>query len=250
MNLFASEWIKARSVRSTWLLAAATIVVTTVVSLLGISGLSADWQTELPADFDSVGVSFKGILVGQLLMAMLGAQAVTSEYASGQIISTLAIAPRRARLFAAKALVAISVAAVVAVATVAASFAAGQAALAVAGLPTATMSDGETVRALLCAIAYLVLSAVLGLAFGILTRSSSGALAIVVTVSLLVPALAPGLPGVVGQFAGTFWPTTAGQASYTVVGSGVPPLLGLAVMAVFTVWMTAAAVTTLRVRDA
>ena len=249
MNLFASEWIKARSVRSTWLLAAATIVVTALVSLLGISGLSADWQTELPADFDPVGVSFKGILVGQLLMAMLGAQAVTSEYASGQIISTLAIAPRRARLFAAKALVTISVAAVVAVATVAASFAAGQAALAVAGLPTATMSEGETARALVCAVAYLVLSAVLGLAFGILTRSSSGALAIVVTVSLLVPALAPGLPGIVGQFAGTFWPTTAGQASYTVVGSGVPPLLGLAVMAVFTVWMTAAAVTTLRVRD-
>ncbi|MDQ1203845.1 hypothetical protein [Microbacterium sp. SORGH_AS_0862] len=52
-----------------------------------------------------------------------------------------------------------------------------------------------------------------------------------------------------GQFAGTFWPTTAGQGSYTVVGSGVPPLLGLAVMAVFTVWMTVAAVTTLRVRD-
>lgn len=249
MNLFASEWIKARSVRSTWLLAASIVVVTALVGLLGISGLSAEWQTELPSDFDPVGVSFKGILVGQLLMAMLGAQAVTSEYASGQIISTLAIAPRRARLFAAKALVIVSVAAVVAVFTVAASFAAGQAALAATGLPTANATDGDTVRALMCAIVYLVLSAVLGLAFGTLTRSSSGALAIVVTVSLLVPALAPGLPGIVGHFAGTFWPTTAGQASYTVVDSGVPPLLGLAVMAVFTVWMTAAAVTTLRVRD-
>ncbi|GAB3153159.1 ABC transporter permease [Microbacterium neimengense] len=250
MNLFASEWIKTRSVRSTWLLAASTVVVTALVSLLGISGLSAQWQAELPGDFDPVGVSFKGILVGQLLMAMLGAQAVTSEYASGQIISTLAIAPRRARLFAAKALVTVSVAAVAAVVTVAASFAAGQAALAVAGLPTASPDDGETVRAIVCAAAYLMLSAVLGLAFGTLTRSSSGALAIVVSVALLVPALAPGLPGIVGQFAGTFWPTTAGQASYTVSGSGVPPLLGLAVMAVFTVWMTAAAVTTLRVRDA
>ncbi|QCQ15714.1 ABC transporter permease [Microbacterium sp. RG1] len=250
MNLFASEWIKTRSVRSTWLLAAATIVVTALVSLLGISGLSADWQRELPADFDPVGVSFKGILVGQLLMAMLGAQAVTSEYASGQITSTLAIAPRRTRLFTAKALVTASITAVVAVTTVAASFTAGQAALAATGLPTASTNDGDTVRALACAIVYLVLSAVLGLAFGTLTRSSSGALAIVVSVALLVPALAPGLPGIVGRFAGTLWPTTAGQASYTVAGSGIPPLLGLAVMAVFTVWMTAAAVTTLRVRDA
>lgn len=248
MNLFASEWIKTRSVRSTWLLAASTVVVTALVSLLGISGLSADWHAELPQDFDPVGVGFKGILVGQLLMAMLGAQAITSEYASGQIISTLAIAPRRARLFTAKVLVTVCVTAIVAVATVAASFAAGQAALAAAGLPTAS-ADGDTVRAIICATAYLVLSAVLGTAFGTLTRSSSGALAIIVTVALLVPALAPGLPGIVGRFAGTFWPTTAGQASYTVVGSGVPPLLGLAVMTVFTVWMTAAAVTALRVRD-
>lgn len=250
MNLFASEWIKTRSVRSTWLLAVSVVVVTALVSLVGISGLSADWRAELPADFDPVGVSFKGILVGQLLMAMLGAQAITSEYASGQIISTLAITPKRARLFAAKTLVIVLIAAVVAVATVAASFGTGQAALAVAGLPTADATDAGTVRALVCAIAYLTLSAVLGLAFGTLTRSSSGALAIVVTVALLVPALAPGLPGIVGRFAGTFWPTTAGQASYTLAGGSVPPLLGLAVMAVFTVWMTAAAVAMLRVRDA
>lgn len=249
MNLFASEWIKTRSVRSTWILAASTVVVTALVSLLGISGLSADWQTALPGDFDPVGVSFKGILVGQLLMAMLGAQAVTSEYASGQIISTLTIAPRRARLFTAKALVTTSVAAVVAVGTVGVSFVAGQAALAAAALPTASTNDGDTVRALVCAVAYLVLSALLGLAFGTLTRSSSGALAVVVTVGLLIPALAPGLPGIAGRFAGTFWPTTAGQASYTAAGTGVPPLLGLAVMAVFTAWMTVAAVTTLRVRD-
>ena len=114
MNLFASEWIKTRSVRSTWLLAASTVVVTALVSLLGISGLSADWHAELPQDFDPVGVGFKGILVGQLLMAMLGAQAITSEYASGQIISTLAIAPRRARLFTAKVLVTVCVTAIVA----------------------------------------------------------------------------------------------------------------------------------------
>jgi ABC-type transport system involved in multi-copper enzyme maturation permease subunit len=249
MNLFASEWIKTRSVRSTWILTASTVVVTVLVSLLGISGLSADWRTELPGDFDPVGVSFKGILVGQLLMAMLGAQAITGEYASGQIINTLTIAPRRVRVFTAKALVTVCVAAVAAVVTVAASFAAGQAALTVAGLPAASANDGDTVRAIACAIVYLVLSAMLGLAFGALTRSSSGALAIIVTVALLIPALAPGLPGVVGRFAGTFWPTTAGQASYTLVGSSMPPLLGLAVMTVFTLWMTAAAVTTLRVRD-
>ncbi len=84
-------------------------------------------------------------------------------------------------------------------------------------------------------MAYLILTALLGMAFGTVTRSSSGALAIIVTIALLVPALAPALPGVIGEFAQTFWPTTSGQSSYTAAGLGAfPPAAGLGVMAVFT----------------
>ncbi|MBB2913118.1 ABC-type transport system involved in multi-copper enzyme maturation permease subunit [Streptosporangium becharense] len=251
MNLLASEWIKTRSVRSTWIIAAATVVVTVMVSLLGISGLMADWQAELPADFDPTGNSFKGILVGQILIATLGAQAITSEYATGQIITSLTIAPKRGALLATKLAVAALVALATAVVTVACSFGASQAALAAAGLPTASLADAGTIRAIFCAVAYLVLTAILGLAFGTITRSASGALAIIVTVALLVPALAPGMPGILGDIAGTYWPTTAGQTSYTITGTGLfPPLVGLAVMAVFTLWTALAAHLTLKTRDA
>ena len=251
MNLLGSEWIKTRSVRSTWVFAAATVVVTTLVSLLGINGLMPDWQAALPSDFDPAGVSFKGILVGQILLATLGAQAVTNEYASGQIISTLAIAPNRRALLLAKLVVTALVSLATAIVTVAVSFAASQAALGAAGLPTASLSDAATVRALLCAVAYLVLTALLGMAFGTVTRSSSGALAIIVTIALLVPALAPALPGVIGEFAQTFWPTTAGQSSYTTAGLGAfPPAAGLGVMAVFTLWMTLASHLVFKTRDA
>ena len=251
MDLLASEWIKARSVRTTWLLAAGTVLVTVVVSLLGISGLMADWQADLPADFDPAGISFKGILVGQILVATLGAQTFTSEYATGQIVTSLTIAPRRAVLLATKLAVTAVVALATAVLTVACSFGASQAALAAAGLPTADLADAGNVRAMLCAAGYLVLTAVLGVALGAITRSSSGALAVVVTVGLLVPALAPGLPGVVGDLAGTYWPTPAGQASYTTAGpGGLRGSGGLAVMAVFTLWTTLAAHLALRTRDA
>lgn len=251
MNLFASEWIKTRSVRSTWIIAAGTVVVSVLVSLLGISGLTADWRTDLPADFDPVGTSFKGILVGQILIAMLGAQVITSEYATGQIITSIAIARKRGALLFAKAAITALVALGTAVVSVACSFAASQVALAAAELPTASLSDPDTVRAVLCAVAYLILAAILGLAFGTITRSSSGALAIVVTVALLVPALAPGMPGVIGDIAGTYWPTTAGQASYTISGSGtLSPLAGLAILAVFTLWTGIAAHLTLKTRDA
>lgn len=251
MNLLAAEWMKVRSVRSTWVIAVATVVVTVLVSLLGISGLMSDWQADLPADFDPVGNSFKGILVGQILIATLGGQSITSEYATGQIITSLTITPRRAALLASKLVVVVLVALATAVVAVTGSFAASQAALAAAGLPTAPLSDLNTVRAMLCAVGYLVLCAALGFAFGLITRSASGALGIIVTVALLIPALAPGLPGVVGEFAGTYWPTTAGQASYTTAPGGpLPPVAGLAVMAVFTLWMTLAAHLVLKTRDA
>ena len=251
MDLLASEWIKARSVRGTWLLAASTVLVTTVVGLLGISALVPAWRADLPADVDPVAVGLKGVLVGQVLVACLGAQLVTGEYATGQIVSTLTVAPRRTAVLAAKTAVAALVATVTAVLTVVVATAASQGALAAAGLPTADLGDSATVRAVLCAAAYLVLTAVLGVGFGTLTRSSSGTLAIVVTVALLVPALAPGLPGTVGDLVATYWPTTAGQASYTRHGTGaLSPVGGLAVMAVFTVWTTVAAAATLRARDA
>lgn len=251
MNLLASEWIKIRSVRSTWIIAVATVVVTTMVSLLGINGLMADWQAGLPADFDPVGNSFKGILVGQILIGTLGAQTITSEYATGQIISSLTITPKRGTLLATKLAVVAFVALATASVTVACTLGASQAALAAAGLPTASLTDPDTIRAALCAIAYLVLTAILGLAFGTITRSSSGALAIIVTVALLVPALAPGLPGILGDIASTYWPTTAGQTSYTLAGAGpYPPLVGLAIMAVFTLWTALAARLTLKTRDA
>lgn len=251
MNLLVSEWIKTRSVHSTWILAVSTVVVTVMVSLLGISGLMADWQAELPSDFDPTGNSFKGILVGQILIATLGSQAITSEYATGQIITSLTITPKRGALLATKLTIAVLVALATAVITVGFSFGASQAALAAAGLPTASLADPSTIRAILCAVAYLVFTAILGLAFGTITRSSSGALAIIVTVALLVPALAPGMPGVLGDIAGTYWPTTAGQISYTITGaSPLTPLIGLAIMAVFTFWTTLAAHLALKTRDA
>lgn len=251
MDLLASEWIKARSIRTTWILVAGTVLVTVVVSLLGISGLMGDWQAELPADFDPTGSSFKGILVGQILIATLGAQTFTSEYATGQIVTSLTLVPRRAVLLATKTTITALIALATAVLTVACSFGTSQAALAAAGLPTADIADPGTVRALLCAVGYLVLTAVLGVALGTITRSSSGALAVVVTVGLLVPALAPGLPGALGDLADTYWPTTAGQTSYTTTGAGpLGALGGLAVMAVFTLWTTLAAHLTLKTRDA
>lgn len=251
MNLLLAEWIRIRSIRSTWIMVAATILATAAISALGISGLRADWITHLPDAWDPTAVSLKGILVGQLLAGMLGAATITGEYSTGMIATSLSIVPRRSKLLAAKAAVAAAVAAGTGLGAVALSFGVGQVVIAAAGLPAASIADPAVVRALLCAVGYLVLSALLGLAFGAITRSSSGALGILVAIELLAPALLPAVPGAVGSAMSTYWPTTAGQESYAAVATGAfPPLVGIGIMALFTLYLTMASHLVLRVRDA
>ena len=96
-----SEWIKLRTLRSTWVTAVITLFMTT-----GIGAL-ATVITSKPEYFgsDSWKTAILGAPFGQIVVAVLGALVITGEYSSGQIRSSLAAVPRRSRLFWAKAMV-------------------------------------------------------------------------------------------------------------------------------------------------
>ena len=96
-----SEWIKLRTLRSTWVTAVITLFTTT-----GIGAL-ATVITSKPEYFgsDSWKTAILGAPFGQIIVAVLGALVITGEYSSGQIRSSLAAVPRRSRLFWAKAMV-------------------------------------------------------------------------------------------------------------------------------------------------
>ena len=92
------EWIKLRSLRSTWwtlAISAAGAVAMAVVIGVNTMSKSADLTNNVLA----------GVVPGLLLIGVLGVLTVTSEYTSGMIRATLAAAPRRPLLFAAKAAV-------------------------------------------------------------------------------------------------------------------------------------------------
>ncbi|HEX2052828.1 MAG TPA: ABC transporter permease [Actinomycetota bacterium] len=101
-----SEWVKLRSVRSTWwCLAATVIVVVAYVAMVGLSASASYANGEVvppmtPGDVAGMGV----FLLGQLALATLACMAIAGEYATGSIASTLQWVPRRARLLLAKAL--------------------------------------------------------------------------------------------------------------------------------------------------
>ena len=96
-----SEWIKLRTLRSTWVTAVITLFMTTGIGTL------ATVISSKPEYFGSNSwkMAILGAPFGQIVVAVLGALVITGEYSSGQIRSSLAAVPRRSRLFWAKAMV-------------------------------------------------------------------------------------------------------------------------------------------------
>jgi ABC-2 type transport system permease protein len=251
MNLLRSEWTKLRSVRSTWIAALSTVAAGVALSVLGASDLLATAQSGLPEGWDPTAASLKGFLFAQLVIGMLGALAATAEYGTGMIGTSLTTTPSRSRLLAAKTTVVAAVALATGLATTLLSFTAVQLLLGGAGLPAAGIGDPGVAGALVAATLYLTLVALIGLAVGTLTRSSTGSLAVLVGVLLLVPAIAPALPGALGDAFARYWPITAGQAAYTVVpvDGALAPGLGSGLLTVAAVAAVLAAHVALRTRD-
>ncbi|RAX19499.1 ABC transporter permease [Actinomyces sp. Z5] len=96
-----AEWVKVRSLRSTWITSSIAVGITVLLSAaisIGYAGSSE--LADQAADAVISGNQF-----GQIVVAVLGALVITGEYSSGQIRSSLAAVPHRGRLLAAKALV-------------------------------------------------------------------------------------------------------------------------------------------------
>ncbi|UVS78660.1 ABC transporter permease [Actinokineospora sp. UTMC 2448] len=247
MRTIRSEWTKLRGLRSTWITAASTVGSGAALGVLGAADLTAP-----PEDWDPTAASLKGFLFAQLVIGMLGALSVTPEYATGTIGTSLAAVPARSRLLAAKAAVVAAIAVATGLATTLVSFAAVQLMLDGAGLPPATLADPGVPRALVGGTLYLAIIALIGVAVGALTRSTTSSLAVLVGALLLVPALAPGLPAPLGDWLARHWPITAGQAVYTVVPTdgALTPWLGLAILAAAAAAISTASHAALHTRDA
>jgi ABC-2 type transport system permease protein len=233
MNALRFEWIKFRSLRGSWLMVGATVLAGLALSVLGVSDLLGASPSDLPVGWDPTATSLKGFLFAQLLIGMVGALAITPEFVSGVVGSSLAVVPSRTRLLAAKTAVVGCVVAVTALVTTLSSFGLVQVILGVSGLPAASLADRGVLGALVGGTIYLTAIGLGGLAVGVVTRSATWSLAVLVGALLLVPALAP---AVVGDTLAAYWPVTAAQSAFATVrvpgaapaAAGMILLLGLA----------------------
>jgi ABC-2 type transport system permease protein len=181
------EWIKLRSLRSTWWTLAATVA--------GAAGIAVAVGTNTKdASGDVTNNVLAGVAPGLLLVGVLGVLTMTGEYSSGMVRATLAAVPGRSVLLAAKAAVFGGVTLAVGEATAFLAFTAGRAALP-GRIPPPSLGQPGVLRAVLLAGVGIALVGLFGLGLGALIRHSAAALAVyagaVFVVGELLFALAP-----------------------------------------------------------
>lgn len=232
-----AELVKIRTTRSTAYTLLATIALGVGFSVLFSLGAGHRYASSTPArqaGFDPTAASLASHIVAQLAVGVLGVLVITSEYASGMIRTSLAAVPRRSRLLAAKATVFTAIALAVGCVVGIGAFVVGQRVIAGQGAPHAALLDPGVLRAVVGTGLYLALVGVLGVAVGTIVRATAGALAVIVTVTLLVPAFVPALPESWARFLGRWWPTMAGRQIMAVqheAGAELGPWAGLGVLA-------------------
>ncbi len=186
-----SELTKIRSVRSTYFTLAAFFVAGLAFAIVTSAGNRSDAGQ---ASFDPTATSLRGTVdLGELIIVVIGALVITSEYGTRMMGTSLAAMPRRGVLYAAKAVVLACVTLAVALITSFTSFFAGQAILASTHAGVSITSPGA-LRAVLLAAVFVTCCALLAFGLGAIIRYTAGAITALFGVVFLIPLLAQALP--------------------------------------------------------
>nr|WP_042386675.1 ABC transporter permease [Streptacidiphilus melanogenes] len=212
-----SEWIKVRTVRSTFVTLLLTFVVTVGLGAVVSAVVASTWNNQTPterANFDATGVSFSGIALGQLALIVFAVLVVTSEYSTGMIRATLGAVPQRMTLMLAKVLTVLGLVGVVSVLTAFISFFLGQALL---GSHRTSITDPGVTRAVFGMAIYMTLLALLSVGVAFMVRRPIPALAILMPFFFLISPILNAVPKV--KNVAHFFPDVAGRQLYSVQGS-------------------------------
>jgi hypothetical protein len=172
-----SEWTKIRSLRSTMVTLLATMAVTIGLSSLFAWGAEHRFATRhvIPPGFDPVRASLFGLIFGQLVIAVLGAMAITGEYGTGMIRTSLTAQPRRLITLLAKMIVFTVVAAVTGFISSFASFFIGQSFFKQLNISVG-LGDPNVLRAVIGGGLFLTVAGLLAFGLGAILRHTAGAI--------------------------------------------------------------------------
>ena len=199
-----SELTKIRSVRSTYWTLLVMIIVCMGVAVLFCAESAAQVSAAATAveraaalahaRAQAVTNSLIGLLIGQLVIAVLGALTFTSEYSTGMIKTSLTSLPRRGTIYSAKAAVFGAVALVAGLFTSFASFFAGQALL--SGVHASVgLGEPGVLRAVIGAGLFVAVCGLLSYGIGGLLRHTAAAITASIGLLFVSWSLSQFLPG-------------------------------------------------------
>ena len=259
----ASEFTKIRSVRSTYWTLAALLVVSIGIGA-AITGGSAANFSHNPANkagFDATQISLVAFFeIGQLIIAVIAALAITSEYSTGMIRTSLTAQPRRGRVYAAKAIVLTSLALIVSLVTSFIAFFVGQALLSSSGVSaslfhsvtipqnanvtcpqqgvgggggpppgckvafsgTDVISPTTVLLAIIGCALFVTLVAIIAFGIGAMVRHTAGAIAIAIAALFIIPVVEQALPNEWRWDIMRFLPDAANQVVSVTIGNNAP----------------------------
>ncbi|GAA3487651.1 ABC transporter permease subunit [Streptomyces cremeus] len=239
-----AEWTKLRTAGDTGRLLLLAVVLTVAV---GCGAAKAVKCPDAGCGQDAVKLALTGVTVGQAVVAVLAALAVSGEYGTGMIRTTLTAVPNRLTVLTAKATVLAAVVLTSGTAAVLASLLAGRHILPGNGFTEAhgyaplSLADGPTLRAAAGSVLYLALVALIGLGVATAVREAASAVGIVLGLLYLFPVVIqvvndPEWQRHLQQIA----PMTAGLAVQATVRLHELPIGPWAGLGVLTVWAAAA----------
>ncbi|KUM84010.1 ABC transporter permease [Streptomyces pseudovenezuelae] len=252
-----AEWTKLRTEAGNGWLVLGVVALTVAV---GAAVAMTSRCDAVGCGEDPARLSLTGVMVGQVVVAIVAVLMVGNEYSSGMMKTTLAAMPRRLTVLGAKVCVLTAVMLVAGTVAVLASLLTGRIVQPDRGFTEAhgygalSLADGPTLRAAVGSVLYLVLIGLLSLGIAMVVRSSATAIGIVLALLFIFPILAqvvadPDWQRHLQQIS----PMTAGLAVQSTIDLGklpIGPWKGLGVLALWAAGALTAGGWLLRARDA
>jgi ABC-2 type transport system permease protein len=256
LGALRAEWTKLRTLPGTWWLLLGVIALTTAV---GVGAATAATCPAAGCGQDPAKLALSGIDLSQAVVAVLAVLAITGEYSTGMIRTTLTAMPRRMTVLAAKAVVVTGLALAAGAVGVLASLLAGRLILPghgftlVHGYPPLSLAWGPDLRAAVGSVLYLALIALLALGVATAVRDSAVSIGLVLALLYLFPVIASALNPHWSRHLEQIGPMSAGLSIQATAGLRSLPLApwqGLGVLALWAAGALLAGAAALRLRDA
>jgi ABC-2 type transport system permease protein len=238
-----AEWTKLRTLSGTWWLLLGVITLTAAV---GTGAATAATCQAAGCGQDPAKIALSGVDLSQAVVAILAVLAITGEYSTGMIRTTLTATPRRITVLSAKAVVVAALALAAGAVGVLASVLAGRLILPgrgftpVHGYPPLSLADGADLRAAAGSALYLALIALLALGVATAVRDSAVSIGLVLGLLYLFPVIASALDPHWSRHLQQIGPMSAGLSVQATAGLRSLPLTPWQGLGVLALWAAGA----------